>query len=135
MPGNAKERHHAEEEGAQFVFLTAPVEFLDKDADGHVDSMRMIRMELGEPDDSGRRRPVPVEGSEYEVDVDAVALAIGYWPDPLMGETTPDLEYTLETVAWFGSCALAPVMVVNDKVYGRMTPDKVKKLIGNGAQQ
>lgn len=92
MPGNAKERHHAEEEGAKFIFLTAPVEFLDKDGDDHVDAMTMIRMELGEPDDSGRRRPVPIEGSEYEVPVDAVALAIGYWPDPLMGETTPSLE-------------------------------------------
>lgn len=50
------------------------------------------------------------------------------------GETTPDMEYTLETVACFGSCALAPVMVVNDKVYGRMTPDKVKKVIGNRDQ-
>jgi NADH-quinone oxidoreductase subunit E len=47
------------------------------------------------------------------------------------GETTPDMEYTLETVACFGSCALAPVMVVNDRVYGRMTPDKVKKILGN----
>ena len=51
------------------------------------------------------------------------------------GETTPDMEYTLETVACFGSCALAPVMVVNDRVYGRMTPDKVKKIIGSGDQQ
>ncbi len=92
MPGNAVERHHAEEEGAAIHYLTAPVEMLDRNGDGDVDAMRMIRMELGEPDSSGRRRPVPVEGSEYEVEVDDVILAIGFWPDPLMGETTPELE-------------------------------------------
>jgi glutamate synthase (NADPH/NADH) small chain len=92
MPGNPKERHHAEEEGAQIIYLTAPVALLDKDGDGNVDAMQMIRMELGEPDDSGRRRPVPIEGSEYEVEVDDVVLAIGFWPDPLIGETTRDLE-------------------------------------------
>lgn len=92
MPGNSEERHHAEEEGAEFVYLTAPVAFLDRDGDGKVDAMRMIRMELGEPDESGRRRPVPIEGSEYEVEVDNVVLAIGFWPDPLIGETTPGLE-------------------------------------------
>ena len=92
MPGNAKERHHAEEEGAVIHYLTAPVEMLDLDGDGNVDAMRMIQMELGEPDASGRRRPVPVEGSEYQVEVDDVILAVGFWPDPLMGETTRDLE-------------------------------------------
>jgi glutamate synthase (NADPH/NADH) small chain len=92
MPGNANERHHAEEEGAVIHYLTAPIEMLDRDGDGNVDAMRMIRMELGEPDASGRRRPVPVEGSEYEVEVDDVILAVGFWPDPLMGETTPGLE-------------------------------------------
>jgi glutamate synthase (NADPH/NADH) small chain len=92
MPGNANERHHAEEEGAQILYLTAPVEMLDRDGDGNVDAMCMIRMELGEPDASGRRRPVPVEGSEYQVEVDDVILAVGFWPDPLMGESTPGLE-------------------------------------------
>jgi glutamate synthase (NADPH/NADH) small chain len=92
MPGNADERAHAEEEGARFVYLTAPVAFLDSDGDGRVDEMEMIQMELGEPDESGRRRPVPIEGSEYRVPVSSVALAIGYWPDPLLGETTPGLE-------------------------------------------
>jgi glutamate synthase (NADPH/NADH) small chain len=92
MPGNSKERHHAEEEGARIEYLVAPVELLDKNGDGNVDAMRLIRMELGEPDDSGRRRPVPLEGSEYEVPVDDVVLAIGFWPDPLLGESTPDLQ-------------------------------------------
>lgn len=92
MPGNAAERHHAVEEGARIDYLTAPVALLDHDGDGVVDGMKMIRMELGEPDSSGRRRPVPIEGSEYEVEVDDVVLAIGFWPDPLIGETTPDIE-------------------------------------------
>ncbi len=92
MPGNAAERHNAIDEGARIIYLTAPVELLDRDGDGNVDAMRMIRMELGEPDSSGRRRPVPIEGSEYEVEVDDVILAIGFWPDPLIGETTPDLR-------------------------------------------
>lgn len=92
MPGNKKERHHAEEEGARIEYLVAPVELLDKDGDGNVDAMKLIRMQLGEPDKSGRRRPVPIEGSEYEVEVDDVILAIGFWPDPLIGEGTPDLK-------------------------------------------
>jgi glutamate synthase (NADPH/NADH) small chain len=92
MPGNSKERHHAEEEGAIIEYLTAPVEFLDNSGDGNVDTMIMIRMELGEPDASGRRRPIKIEGSEYELEIDNVILAIGFWPDPLLGETTPDLE-------------------------------------------
>jgi glutamate synthase (NADPH/NADH) small chain len=92
MPGNAAERHHAIEEGAQIIYLTAPTALLDRDGDGAVDAMQMIRMELGEPDSSGRRRPVPIEGSEYIVEVDDVVMAIGFWPDPLMGESTPGLE-------------------------------------------
>lgn len=92
MPGNTAERHNAIEEGAQIEYLTAPVALLDLDGDGNVDHMRMIHMELGEPDNSGRRRPVPLEGSEFEVEVDDVILAIGFWPDPLLGETTKGLE-------------------------------------------
>lgn len=92
MPGNVAERHHAIEEGAEIVYLAAPVAILDQSGDGKVDAMQMIRMELGEPDSSGRRRPVPIEGSEYITEVDDVILAIGFWPDPLIGESTPDLE-------------------------------------------
>ncbi len=92
MPGNKAERHHAIEEGARIDYLTAPIELLDQDGDGNVDAMKMIRMELGEPDSSGRRRPVPIEGSEYIVEVDDVILAIGFWPDPLLGEKTKDLK-------------------------------------------
>lgn len=113
MPGNAAERHHAIEEGAQIIYLTAPVELLDKDGDGNVDAMKMIRMELGEPDSSGRRRPVPIEGSEYEVEVDDVILAIGFWPDPLISETTADLN----THKWG--------LIVVDKETGRTSREGV----------
>jgi glutamate synthase (NADPH/NADH) small chain len=91
MPGNLSEREFAREEGVQFMWLTAPTEFIGDDG-GHVAAMRCQRMKLGEPDDSGRRRPEPIEGDEFTMDVDTVILALGYWPDPLMGETTEDLE-------------------------------------------
>ncbi len=92
MPGSKIERQLGIEEGAIIEYLTAPVEILDQNGDGKVDSMKMIRMELGEPDSSGRRRPVPIEGSEYTVEVTDVILAIGYWPDPSISEGTKDLK-------------------------------------------
>ncbi|MBL6959084.1 MAG: NADPH-dependent glutamate synthase [Rhodospirillales bacterium] len=86
-PARLEELHHAQEEGIEFHWLTAPVEILD-DGDGNVRAMRCIRMELGEPDDSGRRRPVPVEGSEYEFETDMVVYAIGTNPNPIIGQTS-----------------------------------------------
>ena len=91
MPGNTSERQFAREEGARFIWLAAPLEFIG-DETGHVRAMRCQRMELGEPDDSGRRRPEPIEGDEFMMDVDTVVLALGFWPDPLLGETTENLE-------------------------------------------
>ncbi|MFQ6016073.1 MAG: NADPH-dependent glutamate synthase [Anaerolineae bacterium] len=91
MPGRQEERIHAHDEGVGFEYLVAPVKFMGND-EGWVQAMECIRMELGEPDASGRRRPVPIEGSEFTVEVDTVVLAIGFWPDPLLGETTPGLE-------------------------------------------
>ncbi len=96
MPGNKVDRKYAGEEGAKFEFLTSPTRFLDRSGDGNVDAMEMIRMELGEPDASGRRRPVAVEGSEYIVDVDAVILAIGFWSDT----TIPDQNTDIKTNKW-----------------------------------
>lgn len=86
-PARKEELHHAEEEGVDFHWLTAPVEILD-DGDGNVRAMRCVRMELGEPDDSGRRRPVPIEGSEYEFETDMVVYAIGTNPNPILGQTS-----------------------------------------------
>jgi len=91
MPARIEEIHHAEEEGIQFRLLCNPVEMMG-DADGHVTGMRCIRMELGEPDESGRRRPLPLEGSEFDLAVDTVIVAIGNTPNPLIPSTTPDLE-------------------------------------------
>jgi len=90
LPARDEEIHHAEEEGVKFRFLTAPVAFIGDEAK-MVKSMRCIRMELGEPDESGRRRPIPVPGSEFEMETDTVIVAIGNLPNPLIPRTTPDL--------------------------------------------
>ncbi|NDP41600.1 MAG: NADPH-dependent glutamate synthase [Aromatoleum sp.] len=86
-PARSEEVHHAEEEGVEFHWLTNPVEILG-DGKGNVRGMRCVRMELGEPDDSGRRRPVVVAGSEHEIDVDLVVFAIGTNANPIMGQTS-----------------------------------------------
>ena len=91
MPARNAEIHHAREEGIQFHLLCNPTEIFADDA-GHVRGVRCIRMELGEPDDSGRRRPVPMEGSEFDLDCDVVVIAIGNKPNPLVPDTVPDLE-------------------------------------------
>ncbi len=86
-PARAEEVHHAEEEGIEFHWLTNPVEVLD-DGKGGVRAMRCVRMELGEPDASGRRRPVPIAGSEHEIECDLVIFAIGTNANPIMGQTS-----------------------------------------------
>jgi glutamate synthase (NADPH/NADH) small chain len=91
MPARIEEVHHAEEEGIQFQLLTNPIEILGNDQ-GWVKSMRCIRMELGEPDASGRRRPVPLAGSEFEIEVDTVVVSIGNGANPLVPQTTPGLN-------------------------------------------
>jgi len=91
MPARIEEIHHAEEEGIQLNLLTTPIKYIGNDK-GWVTSMECLRMELGEPDDSGRRRPVPIEGSEFTWDVDAVVVAIGSGANPLVQETTPGLD-------------------------------------------
>lgn len=91
MPGGVKDRKLAREEGAEYRFLTQPIRFIPDDA-GHLAQVECVEMELGEPDDSGRRRPVPVEGTNFTVDASTAILALGYWPDPVIGETTPDLD-------------------------------------------
>ncbi|MDI6807668.1 MAG: NADPH-dependent glutamate synthase [Candidatus Eisenbacteria bacterium] len=90
-PARKEEVENAQEEGVQFHFLAAPVDVLGT-PDGWVRALRLIRMELGEPDDSGRRRPVPVKGSETEFDVQTVVVAVGQGPNPLVPSTTEKLE-------------------------------------------
>lgn len=91
MPARAEEIEHAREEGVQFKLLTSPVE-IKGDENGWVKTLICQRFELGEPDESGRRRPVAIPGSEYEMEVDTVIMAIGQGPNPLIGQTTPDLQ-------------------------------------------
>ena len=97
MPARLEEVHHAKEEGINFQFLVNPTQ-INGNADGYVTGMTLQKMELGEPDASGRRRPVPVVGSEYEIELDAVVVAIGQSPNPLMREATPGLA----TQKWGG---------------------------------
>ncbi len=91
LPARAEEIEHAKEEGIVFRTLTNPVEILG-DENGFVSGIRCISMELGEPDDSGRRRPIAVEGSEHDIEVDCVIMALGTSPNPLIKDTTEGLD-------------------------------------------
>ena len=91
LPARVEEVHHAKEEGIIFDLLTNPVEIL-KDENGWVNGIKCIRMELGEPDASGRRRPVEVPGSEFVIDVDTVIMSLGTSPNPLISSTTDGLD-------------------------------------------
>ncbi len=93
MPARREEVENAMEEGIIFKFLTNPVEFIGNEQ-GWVTSMKCIEMELGEPDDSGRRRPIPKEGSEFIIDIDTVVVALGTTPNPLIASTTEGLDTT-----------------------------------------
>ena len=91
LPARIEEVHHAEEEGVQFHFLTLPVKIMGNE-DGWACGMECLRMELGEPDESGRRRPIPIPGSEFTLGVDMVVVAIGTGANPLVPSTTSDLK-------------------------------------------
>ncbi len=91
MPARAEEVEHAAEENVIFEFLTSPVE-IRGNQEGRVKSIICQKYELGEPDSSGRRRPIPLEGSEFEIEVNTVVMAIGQGPNPLIPATTPDLK-------------------------------------------
>jgi glutamate synthase (NADPH/NADH) small chain len=93
MPARLEEIKNAEEEGIKFKFLTTPVKFLG-DKSGWITGMECIAMQLGEPDESGRRRPIPIEGSEFVIEVDAVVIAIGQTPNPVIQRTTKGLQTT-----------------------------------------
>ncbi|MCI5567437.1 MAG: NADPH-dependent glutamate synthase [Veillonellaceae bacterium] len=91
LPARAEEVHHAKEEGIDFRLLNNPIEVIG-DENGWVKELRCIKMELGEPDESGRRRPVPIEGSEFNLPVDTVIIAIGTGANPIIGTTTPGMD-------------------------------------------
>ncbi len=124
MPARAEESHHAEEEGVQFEFLTNPVRFIG-DENGWVTGMECIRMELGEPDASGRRRPIPIEGSNFTLECDTVIVALGTRANPLIPNTTPDLKLTrrgyVEADPETGQTSMAGVYAGGDIVTGSAT--------------
>jgi len=91
MPARIEEIHHAEQEGVEFVLLAAPLNFIG-DNDGRLKGLRCQRMELGEPDESGRRRPVPIKGSEFETECDTAVVSIGAGANPLLTKATPDIQ-------------------------------------------
>jgi glutamate synthase (NADPH/NADH) small chain len=92
MPARAEEIHHAKEEGIEFILLSNPVEFIG-DENGWLNGVKIQKMELGEPDSSGRRRPIPIQGSEYILPVDMAVISIGNGSNPIIQKTTPDLQY------------------------------------------
>lgn len=112
LPARIEEIHHAKEEGVILDLLTNPLEIL-ADENGWVSGMRCIKMELGEPDESGRRRPKPIEGSEFIMDVDTVIMALGTSPNPLICSTTEGLDFN----KWKCVCA--------DEETGRTAKNKV----------
>lgn len=131
MPGSRSERQHALEEGAEIEYLVAPVSF-QGDAHGHVCALELQRMGLGEPDASGRRRPVPIANSEFTVPVDTVILALGYWPDETIGKSTPNLEthdYGLISADSQGQTSRPGVFAAGDAVTG---PDLVSTAVSAG---
>lgn len=91
LPARREEVHHAKEEGIEFMLLNNPVK-INGDENGSVKSIECIKMELGEPDASGRRRPIPIEGSNFEIPVDTVIMSLGTSPNPLIRTTTEGLE-------------------------------------------
>ncbi len=93
MPAREEEIHHAEEEGVEFLLLNNPVQILGNE-DGFVTGIELVEMELGERDDSGRRKPIPIEGSERVIDIDTVIVAIGQKPNPILLEDSPEIETT-----------------------------------------
>ena len=123
LPARHEEVEHAEEEGVIFKTLNNPVEIL-ADENDNVRAIRCIKMELGEPDASGRRRPVEVPGSEFELDVDCVIMSLGTSPNPLIKDTTPDMEFNRKggiVVNEAGLTSKASVYAGGDAVTGAAT--------------
>ena len=91
MPAREAEIHHAEEEGIELTFLTTPVRYVGN-PEGRLTGLECIQMTLGEPDDSGRRRPFPIEGSQFEITCDQVIVALGSGANPVLTGVTPDMQ-------------------------------------------
>ncbi|MEE8319728.1 MAG: FAD-dependent oxidoreductase, partial [bacterium] len=124
MPARIEEIHHAEEEGIIFELLVNPARIIGND-DGWVTGMECIRMELGEPDDSGRRRPIPIKGSEFIVDAETVIVSVGTGANPLLTKSTPGLDLNkwdyVEINEKTGETSLPGVYAGGDIVRGAAT--------------
>jgi glutamate synthase (NADPH) small chain len=124
LPARVEEVHHAKEEGIIMDLLTNPVEILG-DENGWVRGMKCIKMELGEPDESGRRRPVQIPGSEFELELDTVIMSLGTSPNPLISTTTIGLDANKRKCIIadeeFGQTSKAGVFAGGDAVTGAAT--------------
>jgi glutamate synthase (NADPH/NADH) small chain len=123
LPARVEEVHHAKEEGIDFRMLTNPVEILGNEK-GWVTGLKCIQMELGEPDESGRRRPVPIAGSEFDIETDVVIMALGTSPNPLIANTTAGLDtdrYGCIVADDLGSTSRTGVFAGGDAVTGAAT--------------
>jgi glutamate synthase (NADPH/NADH) small chain len=124
MPARIEEIHHAEEEGIELFLLTSPTKYRG-DEKGRLTGMECLRMELGAPDASGRRRPVPVEGSEFEMDCDLAIVAVGSGANPLLTQSTPELKLNqwgyIETDPATGKSSMKGVWAGGDIVTGAAT--------------
>ncbi len=149
MPGGKKDRTLAKEEGVHYRFLTQPIRFIADEA-GRLAAIECIEMQLGEPDKKGRRKPVPIENSNFIVECDTAVLALGYWPDPVIGKTTPDLEThdwglisadkaTGKTsrpgVFSGGDCVTGPDLVVTAMVAGRKAAQAIDEYLSSGSME
>ena len=148
MPARVEEVHHAREEGIDFHVLQNPKRILGND-DGYVVGMECLRYDLGEPDDSGRRRPVPIEGSEFTIDVDSVIVAIGNGANPLIQQTTTGLEFNkwgniivdencktaLEGVYAGGDIVLGAATVILAMGQGRTAAAAINEYLKSPSQQ
>ena len=147
VPARAEEVHHAEEEGIIFDFLTTPIEIYGNDQ-GWVTGMRCIRMKLGEPDASGRRRPLPIEGSEFDMPIDTVVMALGTRPNPIVFTDADGLERTrwgtvvadestgrtkLERVWAGGDIVTGAATVISAMGAGRIAADDMDRYLIDGA--
>ena len=147
VPARAEEVHHAEEEGIIFDFLTNPVEIYGSD-EGWVTGMRCIRMKLGEPDASGRRRPIPIDGSEFDMPIDTVVMALGTRPNPIVFTDAGGLERTrwgtvvadestgrtkLGRVWAGGDIVTGAATVISAMGAGRIAADDIDRYLCNGA--
>jgi glutamate synthase (NADPH/NADH) small chain len=142
MPARIEEVHHAKEEGVEFHILQSPKRIIG-DENSRVTAIECLKYQLGEPDDSGRRRPVPIDGSEFKIDLDTVIIAIGNKANPLIRQTTPGLQFnkwgniivdencktSLEGVYAGGDIVLGAATVILAMGQGRIAANAMNKYL------